>query len=127
MEQPDQGQDIRMDESQLCREETFTDNRVGTVRRLTPVLASGERDPQRAATYIGTTQVMTPAGALPLSFELPNASLEAAIAGFGDAAREAVEQAMDELRELQRQAASQIVVPKGGAMPGGGSGGIELP
>jgi hypothetical protein len=40
---------------------------------------------------------------------------------------------MEELRELQRQAASQIVVPKGGmdpgSMGGGGvpGGGIQLP
>ena len=39
---------------------------------------------------------------------------------------------MDELRELQREAASQIVVPKGGDMPpggigGAGGGGIQLP
>jgi hypothetical protein len=128
-----QEQDIRMDADNLCREDVFTDNRVGTVRRLTPVTANGEVDPDRPVQYIGSTQIMTPAGALPLSFELPNESLEAAVAGFGDAAREAVDKTMEELRELQRQAASQIVVPKGGmdpgSMGGGGvpGGGIQLP
>jgi hypothetical protein len=134
MSDPTQEQDIRMDADNLCREDVFTDNRVGTVRRLTPVTASGDIDPDRPVQYIGSTQVMTPAGALPLNFELPNESLEAAVAGFGDAARDAVEKTMEELRELQRQAASQIVVPKGGmdpgAMGGGGGipgGGIQLP
>ena len=132
MDQYGQAPDIGMDKTQLCHEETFTDSRVGTVRRLTPVTASGEPDPSRPVTYIGSTQIMTPAGALPLSFELPNESLEAAVDGFGAAAREAVEQTMEELRELQREAASQIVVPKGGGMPpgglgGAGGGGIQLP
>ena len=48
---------------------------------------------------------------------------EQPVDGFGAAAREAVEQTMEELRELQREAASQIVVPKGGGMPPGGLGG----
>lgn len=123
MNDPMQEQDIRMDADNLCREDVFTDNRVGTVRRLTPVTAEGDTDPSREVQYIGSTQIMTPAGALPLSFELPNESLAAAVAGFGDAAKEAVEQTMEELRELQRQAASQIVVPKGGMGGAGGMGG----
>jgi hypothetical protein len=133
MEQPQSQQDIRMDAGHLCREEVFTDSRVGTIRRLTPVTVNGDDDPSRAVEYIGSTQIMTPAGALPLTFELPGDSLEAAIEGFGAAAREAVERTMEELKELQRQAASQIVVPKGGDLPGGmgggglGSGGIQMP
>lgn len=125
MSDPMQEQDIRMDEENLCREDVFTDNRVGTIRRLTPVTSTGEDDPSRETRYVGSTQIMTPAGALPLNFELPNESLGAAVEGFGDAAKVAVEQTMEELKELQRQAASQIVVPKGGMDPGmGGGGGI---
>ena len=124
MSDPMQEQDIRMDEDNLCREDLFTDNRVGTIRRLTPVTATGEDDPSREVRYVGSTQIMTPAGALPLSFELPNESLAAAVEGFGEAAKLAVEQTMEELKELQRQAASQIVVPKGGMDPGMGGGGI---
>ena len=126
MSDPTQEQDIRMDADNLWREDVFTDNQVGSIRRLTPVTANGDVDPDRPVQYIGSTQIMTPAGALPLSFELPNESLEAAVAGFGDAAKDAVEQTMEELRELQRQAASQIVVPKGGVDPGslGGGGGV---
>ena len=131
MEQPDQGLDIAMDTDQLCREDVFTDSRVGTIRRLTPVTADGEEDAGRAVQYFGSTQVMTPAGALPLNFELPGGSLQAAVEGFGEAAREAVERTMEELKELQRQAASQIVVPKAGMDPGGmggmGGGSIQMP
>lgn len=131
MDQPDQGQEIAMDVGALCREDVFTDSKVGTIRRLTPVTAEGEVDNSRSVQYFGSTQVMTPAGALPLNFELPGESLAAAVAGFGEAAQQAVESTMEELRELQRQAASQIVVPKAGVDPSGvggmGGGSIQMP
>lgn len=115
--------DIRMDLSNLYREEVFTDNAVGTLRRLVPVTAEGEVDASRTTQYVGSTQVLTNAGPLPLTFEIEADSLTAAAEAFGDAARQAFERTMEELRELQRQQASSIVVPKGG-MPGGGMGGM---
>ena len=121
--------DIRMDTANLYREETFTDNAVGTLRRLTPVTADGETDPARAVQFVGTTQVLTTAGPLPLSFEIEAASLTEAATAFGNAAREAFERTMEELKEMQRQQASSIVVPKGGMDPSGGMGGgkIQMP
>src|SRR4051812_25802715 len=80
--------DIAMDSTALYREETFTDRRVGTLQRLTPVTASGDTDSTRPVIYVGQTQVLTPAGALPLSFEVPAVSLDDAIAKFGDMARD---------------------------------------
>ena len=117
--------EINMDASAMYREETFTDNTVGTLRRLTPVNANGEVDTTRSEQYIGSTQVMTNAGPLPLSFEIEAATMPEAIAGFGEAARQSFERTMEELREMQRQQASSIVVPGagGGAMGGQGMGG----
>ena len=120
--------EIKMDANSMYREELFTDNLVGTIRRLTPVTASGEDDSQRPVRYFGSTQIMTPGGALPLNFEIPADSFATAIEGFGQAARAAVERTMEELKELQRQAASQIVVPKAGMGPGTlGGGSIQMP
>ena len=128
MEKPDQEQEISMDTAQLCREDVYTDSRVGTIRVLTPVTPEGGTDDSRAVQYMGSTQVLTPAGALPLNFEIPGDSLAKAVENFGDAAQKAVERTMEELKELQRQAASQIVVPKGGMDPGGmGGGSIQMP
>ncbi len=128
MQEELQTPDIQMDAEGLCREEVFTDNRIGTIRRLTPVTINGEQDSERPVQYIGSTQIMTPAGALPLNFEIPADSLQDAVEGFGAAAQQAVEQTMEELRELQRQQASSIVVPKAGMGPGTmGGGKIQLP
>ena len=114
--------EIRMDTGNLYREETFTDNAIGTLRRLTPVTADGETDPARPVQFVGTTQVLTTAGPLPLSFEIEATSLTEAAEAFGDAAHQAFERTMEELKEMQRQQASSIVVPKGGMDPMGGMG-----
>ena len=124
--------DMNMDASNLYREDVYTDQRVGTLRVLTPLTPEGETDTARAVQYMGSAQLMTPAGALPISFEIEAANLADAIAGFGAAAEVAVEQTVNELREMQREAASSIVVPKGGQVPGGGGfggpgGGIQMP
>jgi hypothetical protein len=117
--------EIRMDASNLYREETFTDNTVGTLRRITPVTPEGDPDPGRPVQFVGSTQVLTTAGPLPLSFEIEATTLSEAAAGFGEAAKKAFERTMEELKEYQRQQASQIVVPKGGVDPmGGGMGGM---
>jgi hypothetical protein len=106
-----------MDSTQIYREETFTDRRVGTIRRLTPVVADGSADPARAVLFVGQAQVMTPMGAVPISFELEASTLDAAIAKFGDAAEQAVQQTVRELQEMRREQASGLVIPDAAAGP----------
>jgi hypothetical protein len=122
--------DIKVDPKALYLEEVFTDRRVGTIRRLTPVTKDGVRDQARPVLYVGETQVLTPAGALPIGFEIGAGSLEEAAEKFGQLAKEAIERTVKELQELRRQAASQIVVPQGPLPPLGGAGGggkIQMP
>ena len=116
------GRQAAMDPSQVYREETFTDRRVGTIRRLTPVTADGADDASRPVLFVGQAQVMTPMGAVPISFELDGTTLSAAIAKFGDAAELAVQQTVRELQELRREQASSLVIPDsaGGSMPAPG-------
>jgi hypothetical protein len=123
MNEDERGLEATMDADALYREEIFTDRRVGTIRRLTPVTRTGEEDGSRAVAWVGQTQVLTPAGAMPLSFEIAAKTLEEAVAGFPDAARLAVEDTMRQIEELRREAASSIIVPEGGAGPLGGPGG----
>ena len=125
---PETTSDIRVDPNALYLEEIFTDRRVGTIRRLTPVKKDGKRDEARAVLYVGETQVLTPAGALPIGFEIGAGSLEEAADKFGQLAKEAIERTVKELQELRRQAASQIVVPQGPLPPvTGGGGKIHMP
>lgn len=121
--------DPQMDATALYREEVFTDRKIGTIRRLTPVRPDGSTDTARQVLYVGEAQILTQVGALPLSFEIPAQSLQEAVKQFGAATKQAVEQAMKELQELRRQATSSLVIPQAGSigpggLPGGPGGGL---
>lgn len=123
MNTPASSNEIRMDSANLYLEEVFTDNAVGTLRRLSPVTATGDPDATRSTKFVGATQVLTTAGPLPLSFEIAGESLAEAAENFGDAAKTAFEKTMEELKEMQRQQSSSIVIPGAGTGPMGGMGG----
>jgi hypothetical protein len=112
--------DVHLDPASLYREEIYTDRRAGTIRRLTPVTVDGATDPKRPVLFSGQTQLLTPAGVLPLVFEIEASTLEEALAKFPDGVNAALEQAIDEAREMRREAASRIVVPEVGAGIGAG-------
>src|SRR6202046_4061177 len=129
MAAPNDLPDIQLDSTSLYREEIFTDRRAGTIRRLTPVTAQGEDDSTRFVLYSGQTQLLTPAGVLPLVFEIEADSLEQALQKFPDGVKAALEQAIDEAREMRREQASRIVVPEvggGGIGPGPSAGGGRI-
>jgi hypothetical protein len=132
MATPNPATDIKMDAAALYREEVVTDRKMGTIRVLTPVGADGATDASRKVLFVGEAQILTPMGAIPLSFQIEALSLAEAVDKFGDAAKVAVERTARELQELRREAASSIVIPDrvppgigGGGLGGGGK--IQLP
>jgi hypothetical protein len=120
MSSVNEGRQAGMDATQIYRKEIFTDRKVGTIRVLSPVTASGAPDAARAVLYVGQAQIMTPMGAVPISFELEAAGLDQAIEKFGAAAEQAVQQTMRELQEIRREQASSLVIPDAGGGLGGG-------
>ena len=124
--------DIQMDADNLYIEDTITDMAAGSIRRLTPICKDGSVDVERPILFMGQAQVMSAMGALPLQFQLESEDLSGAIDQFAEAAQEAVQRMVEEIKEMQRQQASQIVVPGagggGGPMPGvpGGGGRFQL-
>jgi hypothetical protein len=125
------GVEPKIDPASLYLEEVFTDRRIGTIRRLTPVTKEGRADAKRPVLYVGETQIVTPVGTLPIVFDIEAASLEEASLKFGPNAKDAIERTVKELQEMRRQAASSIVIPQGGLPPGGGGvpggGRIQMP
>jgi hypothetical protein len=126
--------ELRMDPANLYREEIFTDRKMGTIRRMTPVRPDGSPDDKRKETYIGEAQMLTPVGALPLVFEIAASSLQEAAEKFAPAAKVALDRAVKELQQMRREAASSLIIPDAGAtaalgtpgaVPGGGK--IKLP
>lgn len=112
----------KMDSDDLYREDVYSDRKVGTIRVMTPVKRDGSPDQARAAVFVGQAQIMTPAGVLPLSFEIEARNLSEACAGFADGAKVAFEETMKELQEMRRQQASSIVIPEAGAAAALGQG-----
>jgi hypothetical protein len=120
--------DPRFDAANLYREEVYTDRRVGTVRSLVPVKSDGAADPARPTLYVGQISIMTPMGTLPVSFEIPAATLAESLDKFAAAARAAMDETMHELQQMRREAASSIVIPEPGAVPPASGGGrIRMP
>jgi hypothetical protein len=117
--------ELKLDPDKLYLEEVFTDRRIGTIRRLSPVGRDGKPDASRAVLYVGETQIMTPAGSIPIAFEIGADSLGEAAEKFGPLAKDAIDRTVRELQELRRQASSSIVVPQGPLSGGGGK--IQLP
>jgi hypothetical protein len=117
--------ELKLDPDKLYLEEVLTDRRIGTLRRLTPVTRDGSPDAAREVAYVGETQILTPAGSIPIAFEIEAASLAEAAEKFAALAKEAIDRTVRELQELRRQASSSIVVPQGPM--GGGGGKIQLP
>ena len=117
--------ELRMDTGSLYREEVVTDRRIGSIRVLTPLKPDGSADTTRPVAYVGEAQLLTPAGVLPLVFEIDATSLTDAIEKFAAGAAGALDRTRREIEQLRREAASQIVVPTGippGFDPRGGGG-----
>lgn len=112
--------DIAVDTENLYREETFSDLKVASIRRLTPVKIDGQDDPSRPTMFIGETTLMSQRGPLPINCPIEATSLTEACEAFPAAVQAAVERLMEEAREMQRQEANRIVVPG----QGGGGGRI---
>jgi hypothetical protein len=120
--------EIQMESDNLYREETYTDRRVGSLQILTPVNTDGTTDSNRQQLYVGQTQILTPGGALPLSFELEATTIEGAIEKFGEGAKSALAEAMQRLEEMRREASSSIIVPGSDSSPSGAAGqGMQFP
>jgi len=117
-EQPPGLADIKVDTTNLYREELITDLRVASIRKLTPIKPDGSDDPSRPALFTGQTTLMSQGGPVPVQCQLEATTLEEAAAQFPQGIQEAVDRLVEEAREIQRREASRIVVP--GEMPAGG-------
>ena len=121
----------QMDLANLYREDTYTDRKLGVIRCMTPVTSEGLVDSSRAVQYLGQAEIMTSMGPVPINFEIEAKTLAEAVQGFADAAQKGIERTMQQMQEMRRQQASQLVVAPAGMTglkdgPRGG-GKIQLP
>ncbi|MCX8049101.1 MAG: hypothetical protein N3A55_05515 [Methylohalobius sp.] len=104
----------QMDPEHLYREEIYTDLKTGTIKQLVPVTATGAPDPARQPVFLGQATVLTPMGSLPLSFEIEAKTLREAVEKYAQAAERGLKETLEELRRLQQEQATSLVIPRGG-------------
>ncbi|MFO7931450.1 MAG: cytoplasmic protein [Desulfosalsimonas sp.] len=95
--------DFTVNRDNLYREESVTDLKVASIRKMVPIKPDGSDDPQRSEVFFGSTQLMTPEGPLPLQSELSATTLEEAMNEFPSAMQKALEQTIDRLKQMQQQ------------------------
>ena len=95
--------DFRIDRSNLYREESFTDLKVGTIKRLNPVKADGSEDKTRKKIFVGNTNVMTPQGPIPIQGMIQAKELQQAIKKFPEVMEAAMDRLIEEAKKYQEQ------------------------
>jgi hypothetical protein len=109
--------DFNVNKNGLYREVTFTDLRAASIRKLVPILVDGTDDKSRSVIFIGTTQLMTPDGPLPIQTKLSATSLDQALDEFPGAMRQALAEVVEEIKKMQQEQErqsrddSRIIVP----------------
>ena len=101
--------DFSIDRSNLYKEESFTDLKVGNIRRLIPVKPDGSEDKTRNTVFVGQTNLMTPNGPLPIQGVIRAKELQQAVKRFPEAMEEAVERMMEEAQKMKDQQGSEII------------------
>ncbi|MEC8561761.1 MAG: cytoplasmic protein [Pseudomonadota bacterium] len=112
MEKQPEGLDaFTIDADNLYREESITDLKAATIRKMVPIKIDGSADENRSIKFIGDTTLMTQMGPIPVQFPIEADSLEAAFGLFPEGIKAAVEKLNDRAKEMAREEASRIVVP----------------
>ena len=106
--------EFTIDRSNLYREESFTDLKAGTVKRLTPVRTDGTPDKTRKTIFVGHTSILTPDGPLPIQNVIAAKELQQALKKFPEAMQAALDHLMEEVKKYQQQERSQIQKPESG-------------
>ena len=104
--------DFTVDKANLYREESFTDLKVGTIKRLTPVKPDGSEDKTRRKIFVGHTNILTPQGPLPIQGVIQAKQLQQAIKKFPLAMEAAMDRLIEEVKNYKEREESRIQKPE---------------
>ena len=114
MSNGEQGQkiDFTVDKNNLYREESITDIKVASIRRLIPIDASGKDDSSRNPIFMAQTQLMSPEGPVPLQSALKAGSIEEAIDEFPGAMQIALDEMVERLKKVREEQCAKKMKPQ---------------
>jgi hypothetical protein len=101
--------DFKLDRSNLYQEESFTDLKVGTIKRFTPIKTDGTPDKTRKTIFVGQTSIYTPHGPLPIQSVIPAKELAQAFKRFPEAMEQAMQRLVEEAQKMKEQKTSPII------------------
>ena len=101
--------DFNLDRTNLYREESYTDLKVGTVKRFIPVLPDGSVDKARKTFFLGQTNVYTEHGPLPIQNVIQAKELAQAFKRFPEAMEEAMQRLMEEAQQMREEKTSPLI------------------
>ena len=104
--------ELKIDRSNLFKEETFTDLKVGMIKQMTPVKSDGAVDKTRKSVFVAQTSLMTPNGPLPLQALIQAKDLQQAIKKFPEAMKAAMDRLAEEAKKYQQQERDRIKKPE---------------
>lgn len=107
--------DFTVDSNNLYKEESITDFKVASIRKLVPIKLDGSEDTSRKTVFYGHTQLMSPQGPVPIQAPLEADSLEEAITIFPKSMKIAMDQLLEKYQKMQDQQEqkeeSRIIMP----------------
>ena len=108
VEDPANAIEFKVDKGNLYREESFTDLKIGAIRRLMPVSPDGSEDKTRNPIFVGHTTIMSPNGPVPIQNVIKAKELQQAIKRFPEAMQAALERLIEEVKQMQEKEQSPI-------------------
>jgi hypothetical protein len=113
VEETEDALNFNLDRSNLYLEESFTDLKVGSVKRFSPVKADGSPDRERNPVFVGQTSVYTPHGPLPIQNVIPAKDLPQAFKRFPEAMQASMENLMEEAKKMREEKQPPIIQSPG--------------
>ena len=110
-EKPKNSLNFAVDRQNLYLEETFTDLKSASIRRLTPAKPNGSVDKTRKTVFVGQANLMTPNGPLPIQAVIQAKQLQQAIKRYPEAMQAAMDKLADEVEKIRQQEGSSIITP----------------
>jgi len=107
--------DFQVNKKNLYREETITDLKIASIQKLTPIHPDGSEDTSREVFFVGSTQLGTPHGPVPIQARLAAATLDQAMDEFPQAmeteTRKMIQQFKKMEAEQKKSKNSRIIMP----------------
>ena len=92
-----------VDRANLYREESYTDLKVASIRKLIPINVDGSEANDRIPVYIGHAELISPQGPIPIQAPLKAASLDDAITELPAAMEKMAMEVRDSYIKMQEE------------------------